>query len=184
MTEVRPGFVLWFTGVPSSGKTTLGQIICNRLRDQGFVVQLLDSDNLRKVFTPEPTYSPQERDWFYGVVVYVAGLLADNGVNVIIAATGAQRAYRDAARKRLARFAEVYVQCAPEICRQRDPKGLWEKVERGEISGLPGADEPYEPPFAPEAKVDTEQTNPEEAAKQILAQLQEKQFLGRADARR
>lgn len=176
MTDVRPGFVLWFTGVPSSGKTTLGRILCERLEDEGFVVQLLDSDELRKVFTPDATYSPRERDWFYGVVVYVAGLLADNGVNVIIAATGAQRAYRDAARKRLARFAEVYVQCAPAVCRERDPKGLWEKVARGEISGLPGADEPYEQPLAPEAAVDSGETSPDEAAANVLAQLQEKHF--------
>lgn len=176
MTEVRPGFVLWFTGLPSSGKTTIGCIVRDRLRDEGFVVQLLDSDALRKVFTPQPTYSRQERDWFYGVVVYVAGLLADNGVNVIIAATGARRAYRDAARKRLARFAEVYVHCTPAVCRQRDPKGLWEKAARGEISGLPGADEPYEQAAAPEASVNTEQTNPEEAAAHVLAQLQEAHF--------
>lgn len=178
MTEARSGFVLWLTGVPSSGKTTLGRMLCERLGDEGFVVQLLDSDELRTVLTPEPSYSSQERDWFYGVIVYLAGLLADNGVNVIIAATGARRAYRDAARKRLARFAEVYVHCAPVVCRERDPKGLWEKVARGEISGLPGADEPYEQPLAPEAIVDTGETSPEEAAANVLAQLQEKQFFG------
>lgn len=183
MTKTSPGFVLWLTGVPSSGKTTLGRMLCEQLEEQGFVVQLLDSDELRTVLTPELSYSRQERDWFYSVIVYLAGLLADNGVNVIIAATGARRAYRDAARKRLVRFAEVYVQCAPAVCRERDPKGLWEKVARGEISGLPGADEPYEEPPAPEALVDTGETSADEAAAEVLAQLQEKQFFRSGEGR-
>lgn len=176
MSDVAPGFVLWFTGLPSSGKTTLARILCDRLDDEGLVVQLLDSDALRQVLTPQPTYSNAERDWFYGVLVYLAQLLAGNGVNVVIAATGARRAYRDAAHEKLARFGEVFVHCPPDVCRARDPKGLWQKVESGDISGLPGADAPYEAPRNPAARVDTAQTEPQEAAVLVLQQLRSAAF--------
>ena len=171
MSIPTPGFVVWLTGIPSSGKTTLGRLLCERLRAEGLVVQMLDSDELRRVLTPGPTYSAAERDWFYSVLTYLAALLAENGVNVVIAATAARRLYRDNARARLPRFAEVYVQCPASVCRQRDPKGLWQKVQSGAISGLPGADEPYEAPQAPEAVVDTSQTDASEAIDQLYRQL-------------
>lgn len=176
MSNASPGFVLWLTGLPSSGKTTLARILCERLGEEGLVVQLLDSDALRQVLTPQPTYSEEEREWFYGVLVYLAGVLAANGVNVVIAATGARRAYRDAARERLARFAEVFVDCPADVCRRRDPKGLWQKVQSGAISGLPGADAPYEPPRQPAARVDTSRSDPQEGADQILQQLRSSGF--------
>jgi adenylylsulfate kinase len=177
MSQDLPGFVLWLTGLPSSGKTTLARLLCDLFHDeQGLKVQLLDSDTLRRVLTPDPAYTRAERDWFYDVLVFVAELLAGNGVNVIIAATGARRAYRDAARQRLRRFAEIHVDCPVEVCRQRDPKGLWRKVEEGSISRLPGADAAYEAPLNPEARVDTSQTDAQSAAQNILQQLAEGGF--------
>lgn len=172
MSHDQPGFVLWLTGLPSSGKSTLARLLCDRLRDQqGLDAQLLDSDTLRRVLTPDPAYTPAERDWFYDVLVFLAGLLAANGVNVVIAATGARRAYRDAARQRLPRFAEIHVHCPVDVCRRRDPKGLWQKAQDGTISRLPGAGAPYEPPLNPDARVDTSQIGPQTAAQDILQQL-------------
>lgn len=167
------GFALWFTGLPSSGKSTLARAVAERLAEQGTAVQLLDSDEMRRVLTPEPTYSAAERDWFYDVVVYVAHLLVQNGVNVMIAATGGRRRYRAAARGRLPRFAEIHVDCPPAVCRERDPKGLWAKADQGLITRLPGADAPYEPPAAPEARVETSDLSVEQAATQILNQLRD-----------
>jgi adenylylsulfate kinase len=174
--SVRPGFVLWLTGLPASGKTSLAQALSRLLAQRGIRVQILDSDALRRRLTPEPTYTPEERDWFYDVVAWLAELLASHGVHVLIAATASRRAYRQAARQRLARFAEVYVDCPVEVCRARDPKGLWARAEEGEIVDLPGAGAPYEAPEAPEAYVDTARTTPEEAAHQVLDQLAARGF--------
>ena len=170
----RPGFAIWLTGLPSSGKSTLARMVGQRLAAQGITAQLLDSDELRRKLTPQSTYSETERDWFYEMVVFLAELLTSNGVNVIIAATAPRRAYRDAARDRLARFAEVYVVCPPEVCRARDPKGLWQKADAGEIATLPGVGIAYEPPLSPEVSVDTAEQSVEASTSHIWHYLDEK----------
>jgi adenylylsulfate kinase len=174
---VRPGFAIWLTGLPSSGKTALAQVVSRLLHERGIAVQILDSDELRRRLTPNPTYSLEERDWFYDVISFLAELLTANGVNVLIAATASRQVYRQAARGRIARFAEVYVECPPEVCRSRDLKGPWERADRGEITSLPGSGAPYEAPDAPEARVDTAQYSPEEAARHILRRLDDRGFL-------
>jgi adenylylsulfate kinase len=176
MLNKFPGFAIWLTGLPSSGKTTLANALSVLLSERGISVQVLDSDDLRRRLTPHPTYSPEERNWFYDMVIFLAELLTENGINVLISATAPRRAYRDEARTRIKRFAEVYVDCPEEICRKRDSKGLWEQTGRGEITALPGAGVPYEPPDSPEAKVDTAQLSIEEAAHHSLNEL-EKQGL-------
>ncbi len=176
---IQPGFAIWLTGLPSSGKTVIAQAISRLLLKRGISVQILDSDDLRKRFTPNPTYSPEERDWFYEIITFMAGLLTDNGVNVLVAATAPRRAYRDGARLRIKRFAEVYVDCPREVCRKRDPKGLWRQADSGEIATLPGAGEPYEPPLFPEIRVDTAAGSIEEAAQQVLRDLERQGVLSR-----
>ncbi|MGD9047534.1 MAG: adenylyl-sulfate kinase [Anaerolineae bacterium] len=176
LRRIQPGFAIWLTGLPSSGKTTLAHALRRLLAERGIGVQILDSDELRRRLTPVPAYSGGERDWFYDVVTFLAGLLTDNGVNILIAATAPRRAYREAARDRLARFAEVYVHCSPEVCQARDPKGLWARADRGEIATLPGAGVPYEPPEYPEVRVDTAHLSIEEAARRILDELDEWAF--------
>ena len=175
--DTRPGFALWLTGLPSSGKTSLAQALSRLLHERGITVQILDSDELRHRLTPKPTYSLEERDWFYDIIAFLAELLTVNGVNVLIAATAPRRAYRQAARERIDRFAEVYVECPPEVCRARDPKGLWERADRGEIATLPGRGTPYEAPDAPEVRVDTARFSAEEAAHCVQRQLDRAGFL-------
>jgi adenylylsulfate kinase len=167
----RPGFALWLTGLPSSGKTTLARALSRLFHERGISVQILDSDELRRRLTPEPTYSLEERDWFYDIITFLAELLTANGVHVLIAATAPRRAYRQAAREGIERFVEVYVECPPEVCRARDPKGLWERADRGEIATLPGVGTPYEAPDAPEVRVDTARFSAEEAAHCVQRQL-------------
>jgi adenylylsulfate kinase len=89
---IRPGFAIWLTGLPSSGKTTLAHALSHLLTERGIAVQILDSDELRRRLTPNPTYSAEERDWFYDIITFLAELLTTNGVNILIAALGIRRA--------------------------------------------------------------------------------------------
>ena len=163
-----PGFCLWFTGLPSSGKSTLAAALAQALAEQGTHCQILDSDALRKRLLPEAGYSDEERARFYDLIVFLAELLTRNGVNVLIAATAPRQAQRDAARTALTRFAEVYVRCAPSVCRARDPKGLWAQAAAGEIAHLPGAGAPYEAPVAPDLTLDTAVETLEESLVRLL----------------
>jgi adenylylsulfate kinase len=170
--EKSHGWAIWLTGLPASGKTALAQALRHRLSEHGIAAMMLDSDELRRVMTPNASYAPAERDWFYDRLVELADELTSAGENVIIAATGSRRCYRAAARARLApRFAEIWLRCPADICRSRDPKGLYQRADAGLLSNLPGADAPYEPPEAPEVVVDTSQQTPDEAADLVLAAL-------------
>lgn len=178
MTRRDRGFAVWLTGRPAAGKSTLAAELKRLLAEEGVAAQILDSDELRNLLTPRPVYTDEERQWFYGMIVFLAELLTENGVNVLIAATGPRREYRDNARRRIARFAEVHVDCPVELCRQRDPKGLWRRLDRGEIRGLPGADLPYEAPAAPEFAVDTSRLTIPEAGRRLREALRRMGFCG------
>jgi adenylylsulfate kinase len=162
---------VWLTGLPSSGKTTLAYALGRLLLERGIPVQVLDSDALRQTFTPHPTYTRAERDAFYQLLGFLAAFLTECGVNVLVAATAPRRAHRDAARARIGRFAEVHVACPVAVCRVRDPKGLWARADRGEITNLPGAGAPYEAPLALALRVDTARLTAAEAAWQVFGVL-------------
>ena len=176
MRQKGNGFAVWLTGLPSSGKTGVSRELHRHLREHGIAAHILDSDELRGILTPHARYSAEERDWFYGVLVFLMELLTKNGVNVLVAATGPRRAYREAARSRIERFAEVHVDCPVEVCKARDPKGLWARAEKGEIQTLPGVGEPYEAPLAPDLRIDTGKLTPEEAAGRVLTRLRQMNF--------
>lgn len=166
------GFAIWLTGLPAAGKTTLALGLADALEGAGLPVQVLDSDHLRRVLTPEPTYSWEERDWFYRVMAFIGQLLTQNGVNVIFAATACRRAYRDHARAAIDRFAEAYVQCPLETCMARDEKGIYQKALRGEATTVPGLQVPYEAPEHPEITIDTETQTPSGGVQTILDRLE------------
>ena len=175
--NTKPAFAVWLTGLPSSGKSTLASILAKHLRDRGWDVAVLESDVLRRVLTPHPTYSEQERDAFYRAMAVTGQLLVEHGVAVIFDATANRRIYRDRARREIARFVEVYVECPLSVCRERDTKGIYRTAQQGAASTVPGLQVDYEPPEHPEVIVRSDVEPAAEAASRVLTKLVEKQFL-------
>jgi adenylylsulfate kinase len=163
------GFAIWLTGTPASGKSKRSRLLVEKLRSEGICIQRLESDELRKVLTPDPTYSMEEREWFYSVLVYLGKMLTDNGVNVIFDATGNLQRYRHAARDQIEKFAEVYVHCPPDVCLGRDPKGFYKDAKEGKAPNLPGVGSPYEVPENPELTCVSGEEPPEESVDKIHA---------------
>jgi adenylylsulfate kinase len=174
------GFAVWITGLPSSGKSTLAAALSRELSGRGIEVAVLESDVLRKILTPNPRYDDAEREFFYGGMAYIGRLLAEHGVGVIFDATANRRSYRDRARRQIARFLEVYVDCPREICEKRDPKGIYRRARGGAASGVPGLDAEYEPPLNPEVVVRGDREAAKDAALRIVARLVEKGYVGEA----
>lgn len=142
------GAVVWFTGLPASGKTTLARRVQDAL-DSRHRALLLDSDELRDALG-EHGYGDAERDRFYARLAALASLAARQGLVALVAATAPRRAHRDAARTANAMFVEVWVRTPPEECARRDPKGLYAAARRGDAPTLPGAGASYEPPVHPD----------------------------------
>ena len=144
------GAVVWLTGLPSAGKSTLAKRLLERLRLEAAQAALLDGDEVRDALVPRPGYTSKERDAFYATLGRLSALLARQGLTVIVAATAHRRTYRDAARALSPRFVEVWLDVPADVCRERDAKGLYASAARGAAPDLPGAGPDYEPPKAPE----------------------------------
>jgi adenylylsulfate kinase len=171
------GWCVWITGLPGSGKSVVSRALTELLNKNGFYVQLLSSDELRKFLTPEPNYSLEERDVIYATLLYIAKLLTRNGVNVLIDATGNLRRYRDEARLQIPAFIEAYIDCPLDMCIQSKnthnethdaPIKIYKKAIQNKTSStVPGVGQPYEIPLNPEVVVKNFIFTPQEAAQQI-----------------
>jgi adenylylsulfate kinase len=164
------GMALWLTGLPGSGKSTVADEI--KKRHSSFV--LLRMDELRKVITPQPTYSETEREIVYRAIVYLAKKLTESGHDVIIDATGNLRRWRDLARQLIARYGEVYLQCPIAACIRREqervetreaPKDIYRKGAAG--WPVPGVSVPYEEPLRPELVIETDKVQLEDIVKKV-----------------
>lgn len=171
------GLCLWVTGLPGSGKSVVSDALLTLLNQKDIHTQLLSSDALRKVLTPKPSYSLEEREIVYSALVYIAKLLTQHGINIVIDATGNLRRYRDNARKQIQRFIEVYLDCPIDICIEREvkrkntfqaPKKIYSKALKGKAPTVPGVGEPYEPPLNPKITINTTKHSPKECAQKIL----------------
>ncbi|MCZ7362896.1 MAG: adenylyl-sulfate kinase [Candidatus Methanoperedens sp.] len=164
-------FAVWFTGLPGSGKTAIASRTSTLLEKKGIKVKILQLDEIRRVLTPEPKYTDEERDIVYASLAYMAKLLTECGVNVFIDATANRRRYRDAARKIIPDFAEVFIRCPIETCMEREakrkavfsPKGIY-KESTGAGATVPGVNVPYEEPLKPEIIIDSDKMSPYESA--------------------
>ncbi len=145
------GVVVWVTGLPSSGKSTLASRAADALRARGHgAVCVLDGDAVRAAIVPRHGYDPEGRDHFYDTLAGLAAVLAAQGLAVLVPATANLRAYRERARARAPRFVEVYVKVDPEVAKSRDAKGLYAAQRAGAVAHVPGADAGYEPPERPD----------------------------------
>ena len=161
---------VWITGLPGSGKSTLAEELGRRHPD----FTLLSMDALRRVLTPEPTYSDEERDMVYRCIVYTASCLVENGHSVIIDATGNLRKWRDLARQLIPKYGEVYLKCPVELCMRREreriqtrgaPRNVYRKGEAG--WPVPGISAPYEEPLNPELFIEADRTFIPEAVQKV-----------------
>jgi adenylylsulfate kinase len=169
------GIALWITGLPGSGKSTLADIL--KKAHPEFTV--LRMDELRKIVTPNPTYSDTERDIVYRSLVYLSKTLTERGNDVIIDATGNLRKWRDLARQLIPRYLEVYLRCPLELCIEREksraethaaPREIYQKGGTG--WPVPGMGVPYEKPQNPEIVIDTERTSIENALEKITGEIE------------
>ena len=167
-------FAVWFTGLPGSGKTAIASRTSSLLEKKGIKVKILQLDEIRRVLTPDPKYTDEERDIVYASLAYMAKLLTESGVNVFIDATGNRRKYRDNARNIIPQFSEVFIRCPLEVCMEREarrkavfsPKGIYKKSAQAGAN-VPGVNVPYEEPLLPEIVIDSDRMKPEESAKKV-----------------
>ncbi|HEY1948954.1 MAG TPA: adenylyl-sulfate kinase [Bryobacteraceae bacterium] len=175
--KTEPVFAIWITGLPASGKSTLAAALKAKLAAREVDVAVLESDELRKILTPDPHYDEKERDAFYRQMVYVGALLTSHGVPVIFDATANRRAYRELARRQIKQFLEVYVDSPLETCIARDPKGIYRTALHGGATTVPGVQAGYEAPEHADLTVHGDRESPAAAAGRILSLLVEKAYL-------
>lgn len=172
-----PAFALWLTGLPASGKSSIAAELRPRLEALGLRVEVLESDDVRRLLTPTPTYSSEERDLFYRALAFTGARLAAHGVTVIFDATATRRAYRELGRGMIERFMEIAVECPLEVCMARDRKGTYAKGRAGRTATVPGLQTPYEPPETPDLRIDSTTTTSTDAAIRIVSALRDKGWL-------
>jgi adenylylsulfate kinase len=144
------GVVVWLTGRPASGKSTLAARAAAMLRERHLPTAVLDGDAVRSAMMPQVGYDEAAREAFYAALGRLAALLAQQGLCVLVPATAHLRRFRDAARAIAPRFVEVYVDVSVEECAGRDAKALYAAARSGNAPSLPGVGAPYEPPPAPD----------------------------------
>jgi len=177
MQPQNQGFIIWLTGFSGSGKTTIANKIQQELKGRGLKVESFDGDEVRKNLSKGLGFSKEDRDTHNKRVIYVAKLLARNGVNSIISLISPYRSTRAYARENLPKFVEVYLKCSIKECIKRDPKGLYKKALAGEITNMTGIQDPYEEPINPELMLDTEHDSVHSNLKNLLKKLEELKYI-------
>jgi adenylylsulfate kinase len=170
---MEKGFILWFTGLSGSGKTTITKALEPELKARGCKVEILDGDVVRTNLSKGLGFSQEDRNTNIRRIGFVAHLLSRNGVVAMTAAISPYRAIRDEIRAMEPNFVEVYITAPLEVCEGRDVKGLYAKARAGEIKGFTGIDDPYEEPLNPEIICYTERESVEESVKKVLSKLEE-----------
>lgn len=162
------GVVLWFTGRPASGKTTivrkLETILANNHR-----VEVLDGDELRKWLSPDADFSKEGRERHNTRVIRISEMLSRHGVVVLVSIVSPYQKIRNYAREVIGlRFKEIHVKCSLDTCIKRDPKGHYLMALKGEIKNMTGIQDQYEEPLHPDLVLDTEKNSLEESVQTVI----------------
>lgn len=171
----QQGGTIWLTGLPAAGKSTVAAALEARLIDSGRFAYRLDGDNLRHGICGDLGFSREDRERNVWRVGQVAHLFADAGTIAVVSLVSPYASCRERVRELHERdglaFVEVFVDTPARVCESRDPKGLYAKAQAGELVGLTGFDDPYEPPLTPELVL-TPDLRPQEAAEAVLVALE------------
>lgn len=182
--RTKAGATVWLTGLSGAGKSTLAAAVREQLENAGTDTELLDGDQLRASLCADLGFSRQDRDTHVRRVGFLAQLLASHGVfslvPVIAPYAQARNEVRTHHENRGTQYLEVHVATPLVECARRDPKGLYAKASRGELSGMTGIDDPYEEPDSPDLRLDTTGLDVESAASQVLWLLERRGLIRRS----
>ncbi len=173
----QKGFVLWFTGLPCSGKSTIATAIFEKLQKRNLNVERLDGDIVRQSLTRDLGFTKKDRDENIRRVGFVAKSLSKNGVGVVASFISPYKAQRENLRKEIDNFIEVFVSCPLKVCEQRDTKGMYAKARIGQIKNFTGISDPYEEPENPKILLQTDKDPLETSINKVLSYLQQKDFI-------
>ncbi|PSR19078.1 adenylyl-sulfate kinase [filamentous cyanobacterium CCP3] len=166
------GVTVWFTGLSGAGKSTIAQALAEKLKREGYRLEILDGDIVRTNLTKGLGFSREDRDENIRRIGFVSHLLTRNGVIVLVSAISPYREVREEVRDRIGDFLEVYVSAPLNVCEERDVKGLYKRARAGEIKGFTGIDDPYEAPLNPEINCETHLETLDESVAKVMAALQ------------
>jgi len=169
-------FVLWFTGLPSSGKTTLADSVYNELSKLSYVVERLSGSRIRHLID-HTGFSKNERDNHIKKVGFLASLLEKNNVIVVASFVSPYKEARDFVRNKCINFIEVLVDTPLEVCIQRDNDDLYKKAKAGALKKVTGFDDPYQKPENPELVIDTAQFSTDQSLDKIFKYLTKRKFI-------
>ncbi|NRB59556.1 MAG: adenylyl-sulfate kinase [Winogradskyella sp.] len=169
-------FLIWFTGLSGSGKSTIANLVEKKLFSKGISTYSLDGDNIRKGINNDLSFSPEDRTENIRRIAEVANLMIDAGLVVLAAFVSPYKKDRINIRSIVkdVNFVEVFVNTSLEECERRDVKGLYKKARAGEIKNMTGISAPYEAPEDPDIEINTEEESAQEAADRIVDFIQDK----------
>jgi adenylylsulfate kinase len=171
------GVAVWFTGFSGAGKSTIAEALTNKLKSEGYQLEVLDGDEIRENLTKDLGFSKEDRDTNIRRIGFVAKLLARNGVIVLVPVISPYRAIREEIRANIGDFLEVFVNAPLSVCEDRDVKGLYKQVRAGKIKQFTGIDDPYEPPTNPEVECRTDLEELSESVDKIFNKLKELEYI-------
>jgi adenylylsulfate kinase len=163
-------FLLWFTGLSGSGKSTIANVVEQKLHQNGYRTYTLDGDNIRKGINSDLTFSPEDRTENIRRIAETANLMIDAGIIVLAAFVSPYKKDRENIKSIVkdVNFVEVFINTSLEECERRDVKGLYKKARAGEIKNMTGISAPYEAPEHPDIEIKTEDLSVDEAADKII----------------